>query len=220
MATSTKPLPPTAPDTYERELLEHGFERIAGIDEAGRGCIAGPVVAAAVVMRLRRRSRIAHVTDSKLLTPLQREALAAKIRQGAVQWGIGVVSAALIDCTDILRATHVAMRLALDELGGDDSVDFALVDGNSVPDLYATSQAIVGGDRECYSIAAASILAKVYRDRVMGHLDLLYPGYGFARHKGYLTASHREAVMRLGPSPIHRMSFEPLKSLSQGRLEL
>ena len=200
----------------ERRLRAAGYRLIAGVDEVGRGPIAGPVVAAAVVMP--EHPRVAHVTDSKALTPKQREEIAAQIEDRAVAWGIGLVSAAVIDCTDILRATHVAMRSALAELSPEP--DYIVVDGRPVPELPAPSEAVVGGDRVCYCVAAASILAKVYRDRVMAHMGRLYPGYGLEGHKGYASPQHQEAIAALGPSPVHRMSFEPLKSLGQRSLDL
>lgn len=208
--------PRAAPSTIERRLRNSGYRLIAGVDEAGRGCIAGPVVAAAAIMP--EKPRVAHVTDSKLLTPDQREEIAAEIRRRALAWAIGVVPADAIDATDILRATHTAMRKALRQL--EPPPDFIVVDGRPVPDLPAPCEAIVGGDRLCYCIAAASILAKVHRDDMMIHMETLYPGYDLAKHKGYATAAHREAIAKLGPCTIHRMSFEPLKSLSQQRLDL
>lgn len=191
----------------EEELRQQGITLIAGVDEAGRGCLAGPVVAAAVVIP--DGHEIAGVADSKVLTPRQREELDRVIRHAALAWGIGVVSAALIDATDILRATHTAMRLAVQQLGLMPQV--ILVDGRPVPDLPAPSHAVVRGDSICPSICAASILAKVYRDRIMQQLERVYPGYGFATHKGYGTREHRAALERLGPCPVHRLSFEPLK---------
>ncbi len=204
-----------APRTHERRLAAEGYQFIAGVDEVGRGPIAGPVVAAAVIMP--ETPKIVGVTDSKKLTASRRDELEIMIREMAVAWGIGWSSANAIDATDILRATHVAMRMALSEL--DLPPDFILVDGRPVPDLCAPSEAIVGGDSASYSIAAASILAKVYRDRVMGRLDQLYPGYGFAQSKGYASAGHREALAKLGPSPVHRMSFEPLRSMGQASFD-
>lgn len=201
-------LPPTAPAHVERRLREDGRRLIAGVDEAGRGCLAGPVVAAAVIMPA--EPAVSGVTDSKLLSPARRERLAVEIRALALSCAVGVVSAADIDATDIVRATHRAMRAALAQL--DPPPDFIVVDGRPVPGLPAPCESIVGGDRLCYSIAAASILAKVHRDRLMLDLDIRYPGYGLARHKGYGTHEHRAAILRLGPCAIHRMTFEPMKS--------
>lgn len=209
-------LPRSAPRTLERQLAAQGYRAVAGVDEVGRGCLAGPVVAAAVVMP--DTPAVPHVTDSKQLTPVQREEIAAQIREVALGIGLGIVAASVIDATNILRATHAAMRTALQDLGED--VDYALVDGRPVPNLPVKSEAIVGGDRRCYCIAAASIIAKVYRDTIMECLECYYPGYGFAEHKGYATAQHCEALERLGPCPAHRLSFEPLRSRGQGRLDL
>lgn len=204
-------LPPTAPELIERRLREDGRGLIAGVDEAGRGCLAGPVVAAAVIMP--GGPPIPGITDSKLLSPALRERLACEIRAVAVSCAVGVVSAADIDAMNIVQATHRAMRIALAQL--EPPPDFIVVDGNPVPDLPAPCESIVGGDRLCYSIAAASILAKVHRDHLMLDLDALYPGYGLARHKGYGTQEHRASLLRLGPCPIHRMTFAPVKSARQ-----
>lgn len=201
-------LPPTAPAHIERRLRDDGRRLIAGVDEAGRGCLAGPVVAAAVIMPA--DPPIPGVTDSKLLSAAQRERLASEIRAAAVSYAVGVVSAGEIDATDIVLATHRAMRTALEQLAP--APDFIVVDGRPVPGLLAPCENVVGGDRLCYSIAAASIVAKVHRDGLMLDLDALYPGYGLARHKGYGTHEHRAAIARLGPCPIHRMTFAPLKS--------
>jgi len=197
----------------EERLHQGGCARIAGVDEAGRGCLAGPVVAAAVI--LPASSALAGVADSKTLTAERRERLFREIRGEALCVGIGVASAAFIDSVNILRATHAAMRQAVAAL--EPCADFILVDGLPVACLGERCQAVVDGDRLCYSIAAASIIAKVYRDEIMARLDEVYPGYGFARHKGYGTAAHLAALEHLGPCPVHRMSFSPLR---QGRLEL
>lgn len=203
----------------ERKRREEGFCFIAGVDEVGRGPLAGPVVAAAVV--LPDRGKIPAVADSKSLTPAEREDLDAALRNmRGIRIGIGEMSAEEIDAHDILRCTHAAMRKALQAL--EVEVDFILVDGRSVPGLPAPSEAIVKGDAKCASIAAASIVAKVYRDRMMREYDLLYPGYGFAENMGYGTAAHLAAIRKLGVCPIHRRSFAPvreyLSEFEQGEL--
>ena len=199
----------------ERRLRAEGFPHVAGVDEAGRGCLAGPVVAAAVIMPPGRR--VPHVNDSKLLTAEQREELAAEVQARAVSWGVGVIQVDVIDSTNILKATYAAMHLALEQL--DPPPDFVIADGYPIPGVRVPCRGVHGGDRRCYCVAAASILAKTHRDRLMVQLDALHPGYGLARNKGYGTRDHREAIQRLGPCAVHRMSFEPLRSLSQGTLE-
>ena len=182
--------------------------RTAGVDEAGRGPLAGPVVAAAVILDPARP--IPGLGDSKLLSPQRREALDAEIRARAAGWAIARVDVDVIDAINILEATMQAMREAV--AGLDPAPERVLVDGNRCPDLSCPVRAIVGGDASVAAIGAASILAKVARDREMVEMDHRYPGYGFARHKGYGTRAHREALFRLGPSPIHRRSFAPVRS--------
>ena len=182
--------------------------RTAGVDEAGRGPLAGPVVAAAVILDPARP--IPGLGDSKLLSPQRREALDAEIRARAAGWAIARVDVDVIDAINILEATMQAMREAVTRL--DPAPERVLVDGNRCPDLPCPVRAIVGGDASVAAIGAASILAKVARDREMVEMDRRYPGYGFARHKGYGTRAHREALFRLGPSPIHRRSFAPVRS--------
>jgi ribonuclease HII len=186
---------------------------VAGVDEAGRGPLAGPVVAAAVILDPSRP--IEGLADSKQLSERRREALAAEIRSRSVDWGLGLAEAAEVDALNILQATFLAMRRALQALGATPS--HVMVDGNLCPDLadlgwQCTVQAVVRGDATVPSISAASILAKCARDALMRELDLRYPGYGFAVHKGYPTAAHVAALRRLGPSPIHRRSFAPVQS--------
>jgi len=183
--------------------------RVAGVDEAGRGPLAGPVVAAAVV--LDRSRPIAGLRDSKLLSAASRERLAAEIRVRAVAWAVAIAVVDEIDAINILQASLLAMRRAVLALGC--SPDEVLVDGNRCPDLDCATRAIVGGDRTEPSISAASILAKVERDAMLRTLDLEHPGYGFARHKGYPTAEHLEALRRLGPCVAHRRSFAPVAEL-------
>ena len=178
-------------------------ERIAGVDEAGRGSLAGPVVAAAVI--LPADAVIPGLADSKLLRPAVRERLAEAIRAVAVAWHVAAVDAATIDATDILRATLQAMTHAVGGLAPAPSL--VLVDGNITPPLAMAARAIVQGDRRVAVISAASILAKVDRDRLMEAWGRQFPRYGFAQHKGYGTAEHRACIARYGPSPIHRRTF-------------
>ena len=184
-------------------------KRTAGVDEAGRGPLAGPVVAAAVILDPARP--IPGLDDSKRLSPRCREALDAEIRAHAAGWAIARVDVEVIDAINILEATMQAMSEAVARL--DPAPEQVLVDGNRCPALPCPARAVVGGDAGVAAISAASILAKVARDREMVEVDFRYPGYGFARHKGYGTRAHREALLRLGPSPIHRRSFAPVKSM-------
>lgn len=198
----------------EREAGAAGFLRVAGVDEAGRGPLAGPVVAAAVI--LPSYPCPVPVNDSKQLTPKQRETLyKALTALPGIRIGVAEVSAAEIDELNILRATHKAMRLALLQLLPE--VDYALVDGLPVRDLPVPSRAIVKGDALSESIGAASIVAKVVRDRRLEELDRRHPGYGFALHKGYGTEAHLRALAQLGPTPEHRRSFAPVRECLGGR---
>ncbi|WP_372624392.1 ribonuclease HII [Falsiroseomonas sp.] len=195
---------------------EHGG-RVAGLDEAGRGPLAGPVLAAAVVFRAPPPAGLAVLLDdSKKLTPVRRElafaALVAAGRRGFVEFGLGAASVTEIGRLNILRASQLAMVRALARLPG--APDVALVDGNQPPKLPCPVRCVIGGDALCLSIAAASILAKVTRDRAMARLDPRWPGYGFAAHQGYATAAHRAALARLGPTPHHRRGFAPVDQAS------
>lgn len=187
----------------EDSYRSRGFERIAGVDEAGRGPLAGPVVAAAVIFR--PDTYIEGVDDSKVLSASRRESLAAEIRAVAAEVGLGVVSHEEIDRVNILRATHLAMEQAVRSLSS--VPDLLLVDGNSFRHETLKFVNIVDGDALCFSIAAASIIAKVERDRMMLEYDRQYPEYGFAAHKGYGTEQHRKAIAKHGLSPIHRRTF-------------
>lgn len=189
---------------YESKLWQSGKYNVAGIDEAGRGPLAGPVVAAAVVFDS-AADLPEGVRDSKKITEKRREKLYDLIQQRAKAIGIGIVEPAEIDRINILQATHKAMRQAIGRLRL--KVDHILIDGRGLPDKIYPQTAIIGGDRVCYSISAASIIAKVYRDRIMREMDTVFPGYGFAGHKGYGTQRHREAIQKLKPCPIHRRSF-------------
>jgi ribonuclease HII len=184
------------------------------VDEAGRGCWAGPVVAAAVILPDGWCPR--RLDDSKKLTGRVRELLYQEIRASALCWGACAVSAPEIDRTNILRATMRAMSLSVCKL--DPCPDLVLVDGLQVPDLSFPGEAVVKGDGTSAAIAAASILAKVIRDRIMTAWDRRYPGYGFAAHKGYGAAVHRSALQSLGPCPLHRFSYRPVAELDQGQL--
>lgn len=195
--------------SLESLKYREGFCFVAGIDEVGRGPLAGPVVAAAV--HFPRGAKIPRVNDSKKLTAKEREELDAAVRAvEGVRIGLAEVGPETIDEMNILRATHLAMRRAAEAIP---EADCLLVDGLPVKGLPAASFAYVGGDARSASIAAASIVAKVYRDRRMEEFDRIYPGYGFAAHKGYGTKEHLEALARLGVTAIHRRSFAPVRDI-------
>ena len=193
--------------TYERGLWEAGYDLIAGIDEVGRGPLAGPVVAAAVI--LPKECKIEGVNDSKKLSAKKREELYDIILEKAVSYGIGVVSNERIDEINILQATYEAMREALSQLKP--KADYILADAVTIPMVSTPQRGIIKGDAKSMSIGAASIIAKVYRDRLMEAYEEVYPGYGFASNKGYGAAEHIEGLKKLGPTPIHRKTF--LKNL-------
>lgn len=188
---------------YEKQAAIHGYTAICGIDEAGRGPLAGPVFAAAVI--LPEGLVIEGLDDSKKLTEKKREALFDEITEQAVSFGIGFATEQEIDEINILQATYLAMQRACEKLMP--PADYALVDGNRMPPLPIPGETVIKGDSLSYSIAAASILAKVSRDRLMVEIDKLYPEYQFAKHKGYGTKLHRELLLEYGPSPVHRRSF-------------
>lgn len=190
---------------YEKEALSKGFQQICGIDEVGRGPLAGPVFASAVILPV--GCVIPGVNDSKKLSPKKREELFDVIKTKAVGWAVGFATEQEIDKINILQATFLAMRRAVEALPT--KPDLALVDGNRTPFLGdgIEVRTIIKGDGSSESIAAASIMAKVSRDRLMIKLDQLYPEYGFARNKGYETAEHVKALLQCGPCPIHRTSF-------------
>lgn len=195
----------------EKAARRSGARRIAGLDEVGRGPMFGPVVAAAVIFR--EGCRLPGLTDSKQLTEKQRNEFDAAIRDCAVAWAIAAVDVETIDRINIRHASLLAMRLAVEQLAiGPDSPqpDYLLIDGRDTIEWPCAQQAVVGGDGRSVSIAAASVLAKVHRDRLLVELDAVYPGYGLARHKGYCSAEHMEALRRLGPTPMHRKSYAPV----------
>ncbi|MDP6042287.1 MAG: ribonuclease HII, partial [Candidatus Latescibacteria bacterium] len=199
----------------ENKLSERGLEHIAGVDEAGRGPLAGPVVAAAVI--LPPETIIPGLNDSKVLSEQRRETLFETIPQVALAVGVGEASPQEIDQLNIRNATHLAMRRALDAL--EIQPDRVLVDGNAVPESKFPEQAVIGGDRASLSIAAASVIAKVTRDRQMIAYDEQYPVYGFAKHKGYGSADHLAALRKHGPCSIHRQSFGGVIEVAQKRSE-
>jgi ribonuclease HII len=190
----------------ENAARRSGAARIAGLDEVGRGPMFGPVVAAAVV--LPKGCRLRGLTDSKQLTEKQRNAFDAAIRDCATAWAVAVVDVETIDRINIRRASLLAMRIAVEQLAM--PPDYLLIDGRDTIDWPCQQQAVVQGDARSISIAAASVLAKVCRDKLLVELDAVYPGYGLARHKGYCVAEHLDALRRLGPTPLHRKSYAPV----------
>ncbi len=201
-------------ETWDWYAWEHraeaaGYSPVCGVDEAGRGPLAGPVCAAAVILPL--DFPIDGLNDSKKLTEKRREALFPIIQENALAWGIGWATAEEIDSVNILQATFLAMGRAVENLKIQPG--WVLVDGNRMPPLATPGETVVKGDAQCASIAAASILAKVSRDRLLEELDALYPQYGFGKHKGYGTKAHYEAIQKYGILPIHRKSF--LKNLGE-----
>ncbi|MFL5804076.1 MAG: ribonuclease HII [Roseiflexaceae bacterium] len=202
-------MPPTVAE--ELNLWAAGYRRIAGVDEVGRGCWAGPVLAAAVVLPeavLARPDVLAGVDDSKALTPRQRAEFCARILAVADGWGIGAVPAHIVDTHGILAATRLAMQIALIRLPR--PADALLIDAVRLDGWPCPQRALIKGDAACLSIAAASVVAKVARDRLMVALGQRLPVYGFESHKGYGTAAHERALRAHGPSPQHRRSFRPL----------
>jgi ribonuclease HII len=194
----------------ENAARRSGAQRIAGLDEVGRGPMFGPVVAAAVV--LPKRFRLRGLTDSKQLTEGQRNEFDEAIRARVEAWAIAAVDVETIDRINIRRASLLAMRMAVEQLAL--APDYLLIDGRDTIDWPCVQQVVVGGDALSLSIAAASVLAKVHRDRLLVELDAVYPGYGLARHKGYCSPEHMEALRRLGPTPLHRKSYQPVAQLA------
>ncbi len=213
MSTSrrfTEPLPPFPNLTFESPLWQSGLGCVAGLDEAGRGAWAGPVAAAAVILPPDPAvaQSLSGVRDSKLMSPHQRDHWAALIRAQAAAWGVGFATCQEIDSLGILPATRLAMRRALQQLALPPA--HLLIDALTLPGLNLPQTALVKGDRRALSIAAASVLAKTARDALMVELENQYPGYHFARHKGYGTRAHHQALNTLGACPQHRRSFAPV----------
>ncbi len=200
-------IPPSPDLAFERALWDRGVVKVAGVDEAGRGALAGPVAAAAVVFPVEAdlMLRLSGVRDSKQMTPLQRENWASKIKDCCLSSGVGLASAQEIDDLGIVLATRLAIQRALEKLP--EPPEHLLVDYIELPGCSSPLTALVKGDARVLSIAAASVLAKTARDSWMAEIDQVYPGYGFALHKGYGTQAHREAIQRNGLSPIHRITF-------------
>jgi ribonuclease HII len=198
--------PPVCGWKLETAARKLGFLRIAGLDEVGRGPMFGPVVAAAVV--LPKKCRLKGLTDSKQLNEKQRNEFDVIIRAEAEAWAIAAVDVETIDRINIRNASLLAMRLAVEQIVP--TPDYLLIDGLDMIDWACPQQPAVQGDSTSFSIAAASVLAKVYRDRLLVELDTVYPGYGLARHKGYCSREHMEALTRLGPTPMHRKSYQPV----------
>lgn len=194
---------------FETELWDTGVMRIAGVDEAGMSPLAGPVVAGAVI--LAPSSRLTGVDDSKKLDAGTREALAIEIKAHAVAWGVGIVTHEEIDRINIYRAGLLAMRRAVEALSPEPEA--LLIDARKLPELPMPQRAIIKGDALSLSIAAASIIAKTTRDAIMVELDRRYPGYGFAKHKGYPVREHYDALERLGATEVHRRSFAPVRKV-------
>lgn len=201
------------PSFAEEKLLEaQGYQRIAGVDEAGRGALAGPVVAAAVILPCHVDAPwLTQVRDSKQLSPATRELLFHHIHEVAISVGIGMAPNEVIDTQGVIKATRLAMKLAIDQLLP--PPQSLLIDYMLLPEVPLPQKGITNGDCLCFSIACASIMAKVTRDQLLIELDKIYPGYGLAQHKGYGTKKHLACLYQLGPSPIHRRSFKPVKDI-------
>ena len=201
------------PSFAEEKILEaQGYQRIAGIDEAGRGALAGPVIAAAVILPCRIDAPWLNlVKDSKQLSPATRELLFHHIHEIAISVGIGMATNEVIDTQGVIKATRLAMKLAIDQLSP--PPQSLLIDYMLLPEVPLPQKGITNGDKLCFSIACASIMAKVTRDQLITELDKIYPGYGLAQHKGYGTKEHLACLRQLGPSPIHRQSFKPVKDM-------
>lgn len=201
----------------ERSLARQGYALVAGVDEAGRGAWAGPVVAAAVILPclVERHSTLRGVRDSKLLSPAQRQALFEQIHRAAQAVGVGAASHSEIDELGIVPATRRAMMRAVQSLAPAPTA--LVIDAVRLAELPLPQRVLFHADALCLSVAAASIIAKVARDHLMAELDRQYPGYGFARHKGYGTQVHRQTLAQLGPCAVHRMTFEPVRATTDGR---
>ncbi|MBN2364717.1 MAG: ribonuclease HII [Calditrichaeota bacterium] len=187
----------------EKSLWKQGFTQVAGVDEAGCGPLAGPVVAAAVILPIKIRNL--EIRDSKKLLPAKREKLYTFLVENSISYGVGIVSHEEIDRINIRQASFLAMRMAIEQLIVEP--DYLLVDGFKLPETPIQQLPIVNGDESCFSIASASIIAKVTRDRLMDEYHLQFPQYGFNKHRGYATAYHREMLIRFGPCELHRKTF-------------
>jgi ribonuclease HII len=200
--------------TEEKMLEAQGYQHIAGVDEVGCGALAGPVVAAAVILPYPIDAPwLSQIKDSKQLSPATRGLLSYHINEIAISVGIGTAPHEVIDTQGLTRARRLAMKLAIDQLSP--SPESLLIDYMLLPEVPLPQKGIKNGDSLCFSIACASIIAKVARDKLMIELDGIYPGYGLAQHKGYGTREHLACLHRLGPSPIHRHSFKPVKDLKK-----
>ena len=196
----------------EKRLEAQGYQLIAGVDEVGCGALAGPVVAAAVILPSHIDAPwLKQIRDSKQLTPARRQLLSEHIHEIATSIGIGIASHEFIDTQGLTKARRLAMKTAIDQLSP--PPESLLIDYLSLPNVPLPQKGIKNGDSLCVSIACASIMAKVYRDHMMIDLDRAYPGYGLAKHKGYGTKKHLSCLHRLGPSPIHRQSFKPVRDI-------
>jgi ribonuclease HII len=200
---------------FERLARAQGSLRVAGVDEVGRGPLFGPVVAAAVI--LPEDAELDGLNDSKKLSEEERERFNERVREIAVAWAVAEVDVQTIDRINILQASRLAMRLAVDALGLEP--DHLLIDGNQKIDAVCRQTTIVQGDARSLSIAAASVIAKVHRDRLLCELDARFPGYGLAHNKGYSTPEHKQALLRLGATEMHRRSFEPVAALFEMEVE-
>lgn len=202
--------------SHEEELQDNGFNFVCGVDEVGRGPLAGPCVVAAVIMPL--TSRIEGINDSKKLTAKKREKIYEQIMEEAIAVGVSFISESQIDELNIYQAAKMGMLDAISKLSV--TPDYVLIDAMPLSELEIPHKSIIHGDAKSASIAAASIVAKVVRDRYMDEMDEKYPGYGFAKHKGYCTKMHVEALEKLGPSPIHRKTFAPVSSYYSKQMSL
>jgi ribonuclease HII len=213
-ARSCKPISEPPSLNEENGLIAHGYRLIAGVDEAGRGALAGPVVAAAVILPQQPNFPwLKSVRDSKEVPPPRRELLFDLIKQEATSVSVGIIAPQTIDVIGILNATKIAMCQAVAQLNH--PPDFLLIDYLRLPQLRISQKPILRGDKLCLSIACASIIAKVTRDRIMVELDQIHPGYGLANHKGYGTKQHISCLHQHGPSPIHRHSFTPVREVRE-----
>ena len=202
---------------HEDKLKSQGYKLIAGVDEVGRGALAGPVVAGAVILPRNYSPWFELVRDSKELSPKKRECLFHLITQEAIAVGVGIVSQEVIDTVNILEATKLAMMQAIEKLP--EQAQYLLIDGLTLM-ISIPQKGIIKGDKLCLSIACASIIAKVTRDHIMEELDKVYPGYSLAKHKGYATEEHISRLKQLGPSPIHRLSFAPVRNVIASHVPL